>query len=251
MKEKIKNWTSKKYFHISMLVIMIVVILFIVGIIMLRYNVEGETNMPFTISKITILSSVEGVDKENAEYRWAFNLNQNNDIYLYIDKNSNYSKVEAIQSVVLDHFTMKKEDETGEAKIFKLEGQDSESILKTKEENATDRIEFVGEDQSNLKQSKITNQGGLVVFRCSNYKIGEYLSNEEEIIHNQLLQKAGILKENLKIDLNFDVILKLQSGKEFKANVSLNLPTEEIVEKGTDSKEITELENLVFKRTKN
>lgn len=251
MKEKIKYLMNKKSFHFSVIMIMIVIILFILGLIVLKYNVEGETNMPFTISKITILSSVEGVDQENPEARWDFSINQNNDIYLYMDKNDNYGKVEAIDSIRVDNFNVQKQNALGETKIFKLEGNPEESILKTKEDNHTDYIEFIAQEQADIKQSKITNQGGLVAFRCSNYKIGQYVSNEEEIIHSQLLQKAGIQNDDLKATLTFDVTIRLQSKKEFKANIKVEIPVQNVVEMGTTSTEITDLNDLVFKRIKN
>ena len=56
MKEKIKYLMSTKAFHICMVIVMISVILFALGIIVLKYNVEGETNMPFNLNKITIIS---------------------------------------------------------------------------------------------------------------------------------------------------------------------------------------------------
>ena len=104
MLNKIRGITSKKYFHISMLIIMLAVILFIVGIIILRYSVEGETNMPFELSKISIISSAEGIDKEAVDTKWAFDIYQSNDIFLYIDKNDNYGKTEIIKSVTIGLF---------------------------------------------------------------------------------------------------------------------------------------------------
>ena len=90
MRETLRKIVNKKYFHMCMILVIIVVILFVLGVIALKYNVEGETNMPFNLSKITIISSSEGIDKENLENRWAFDVNQNNDVFLYIEKNENY-----------------------------------------------------------------------------------------------------------------------------------------------------------------
>ena len=87
MKETLKKIVNKKYFHICMIFTIIVIILFTLGMICLKYNVEGETNMPFRLSKITVISSSEGIDKENLENKWAFDVNQNNDVFLYIEKN--------------------------------------------------------------------------------------------------------------------------------------------------------------------
>ena len=84
MLDKIKRFTKTKMFHLCMVIVIIAVILFAVGIIALRYAVEGETNMPFELSKITVISSSEGKDKVVEASKWAFDINQNNDIYLYI-----------------------------------------------------------------------------------------------------------------------------------------------------------------------
>ena len=63
MIDKIKYITSKKAFHICMTIIIIAVILFVAGIMILKYQVEGETNMPFEITKITLISTSDGVNK--------------------------------------------------------------------------------------------------------------------------------------------------------------------------------------------
>ena len=49
--------------------------------------------------------------------------------------------------------------------------------------------------------------------------------------------------------ISFDVILKLESGKTFKSNIKLELPIDNVVENGTQSKEYTDLKEIVFKRT--
>ena len=61
MIDKLKDLTKTKSFHICMIMVIIVVILFVVGLLVLRYNVEGETNMPFNLSKIAIISTQEGI----------------------------------------------------------------------------------------------------------------------------------------------------------------------------------------------
>ena len=73
---------------------------------MLNYNEKGEINMPFNLTKISIISTSEGIDKVSEGNKWAFDINQNNDIYLYISKNENYSKSDSIKSIVLDNFNV-------------------------------------------------------------------------------------------------------------------------------------------------
>ena len=76
---------NHKAFHFAIFLIIIVIILFFLGVIVLRYNVEGETNMPFVLTKISVVSQSEGADIESQGTRWAFDVNENNDIYIYID----------------------------------------------------------------------------------------------------------------------------------------------------------------------
>ena len=42
MKEKIRSFMNTKAFHMCMVIIIIAIILFVLGIIILKYNVEGE-----------------------------------------------------------------------------------------------------------------------------------------------------------------------------------------------------------------
>ena len=79
---------KQKIFHSVIISVIIISILCVGGMFILRYQVEGESNMPFKISKISIIESVEGMETEGANEKWNFNVNQNNDIYIYIEKNS-------------------------------------------------------------------------------------------------------------------------------------------------------------------
>ena len=71
---------NKKIFHIIMIVIIVFVILCIAGILVLRYQVEGESNMPFEITKIGIVGEVGGTPLEGATEKWNYDINLNNDI---------------------------------------------------------------------------------------------------------------------------------------------------------------------------
>ena len=251
MREKIRYIMGKKSFHICMTIVIIAVILFILGIVVLRYSVEGETNMPFSLTKITLISSTEGIDKEAGENRWAFDINQNNDIYIYIEKNKNYTKQEVIKSILIDNIQVEKENQKGAINFYRPNISEKGSNFSNAEENLIQNIEYAGAMESDLKNLKISNQGGLIVFRYANDKIAEYVSNDEEINHSELLKKANILEEDLKAKITFDFTIKLESGKEYKTKIELNMPVEGIIEKGTTSKEITDLKDIIFKRTKN
>ena len=251
MLDKIKRFTKTKMFHLCMVIVIIAVILFAVGIIALRYAVEGETNMPFELSKITVISSSEGKDKVVEASKWAFDINQNNDIYLYIEKNDNSNKQEIIKEIEINNINVEKNTEKGEIKIYKPTTAEEATIFSNKEENEIQSIIYTGDLQSDLKQQKVSNQGGIIAFRYGLNNVSEYLSQEEEINHSELLKKSNVTEEDLKAKLIFDIIIRLESGKEYKASISLDVPVEGIVEKGTTSIEKTDLSDLVFKRIKN
>ena len=96
---------------------------------------------------------------------------------------------------------------------------------------------------------KVSNQGGLVVFRYAISELGNYTSNEDEQInHNELLKKLSISNDDLKFKVSFDISINLDSNKSYKANMSLELPVGNVVDDGIQSQENTDFKNLVFKR---
>lgn len=250
MKGKIRNLVNKKYFHLCMTILIIVVILFVAGILVLKYSVEGETNMPFNLSKISVISSSEGLDKETGESKWAFDIYQSNDIYLYFDKNENYKETQAIKNIIIDNFQVtgtKKEN----IKIYRPEAEEENVIFKYRNENITDRLEYIGELVNDIKTMQIANQGGIIAFRCSIDNLAEYKSDEYEINHMELLKKANISNDELKFNLQFDLTINLENGREFKTTVNLDLPIDDVVNNGITSKEFTDMSDFVFKRIKN
>lgn len=250
MKEEWKKLTTKKSFHMGMLLLIVIIVLLVLGFVTLRYQVEGETNMPFIISKISIISSSEGIDKDEKVEgnKWNFDINQNNDIYIYVEKNGEYKKQEAIDEIDIENIIVSKQNEKGILKIYKPDVTNPNVIFSNKEEDEIQNITYVADENADMKNLKITNQEGIVAFRIANNKIAEYVANDEEINHNDLLKKTNITLEELKINLQFDFIISLNSGKKYKSTINLELPLEGVIEKGTDSKEFVDMEKYIFKR---
>lgn len=253
MIEKIKNITNRKMFHLAMVIVIIAVILFLSGIIILRYNVEGETNMPFVLNKISVISQVDGEEKEvtDANNHFAFNVFENNDIYVYIEKNENYDKEELIKSVVINNISLETAPQMGITKFYHPEVEEVDMMFKNSAENETNSIEYIGDIKSDLKNMKISNQGGIVAFRYGIQDITTYETNENEIQHNQLLSKAQINVDSIKSRLKFDLNISLDSGKMFQTTISLDLPIDDVVSSGVTSKEFTDMDNYIFKRVQN
>lgn len=249
MKEKIKQIVNTKQFHIIMVLFIIFAILFVVGVVSLKYNVEGEGNLPFYVSKISIISSVEGLDTEDNTNKWNLQVNQNNDIYLYIKKNDDYKDTEIIESVKLDNFNIEQNSKIGDIKLLKPDSNVENVIFKNTTENEVDSIEYIGSMDSSIKELKISNQGGLVIFRYAINNVGNYISNDdEEINHSELLNKIGVNNDDLKFKVSFDIYITLNGEKVYKSNIKLELPVNDVVNQGTQSTEYTDLENIVFKR---
>ena len=71
---------NSKAIHMAIMLVIIVAIVFTGLMFILRYSVSGETNMPFNISKMTIISTSGGIDiKEETMDK---EVCQNNDIYI-------------------------------------------------------------------------------------------------------------------------------------------------------------------------
>ena len=242
--------TKNKIIKISLTIAITVSILFIAMMWLLTYHEEGETNIPFKISKIVVVSSTDAIQdntQQPNQSQWALNVNQNNDIYLYIDKNKNYGKTELIENIKISNFNITKENDKGQIKIYKTTTEENKMFNNTQEFEITELI-YQGELESNIKQSKISNQGGLIVFRCANNNVSQYFAdNVLEVNYNELLKMTNVTKEDLKVNISFDLEIKVVNKKTYQATVSLELPVEDVITDGTTNLEITDLENIVFK----
>lgn len=253
MKELMRRIFDKKAFHLGVILFIIFVVLFVSGLIVIRYQVEGETNMPFNLSKITVVSVAEKVDKDEKVEgnRWNYSINQNNDIYMYIEKNKNYDKVETIKQIEITNVELSKENDKGELKLYKPDTENPNVIFSNKDEYSVQSLTYTVKENTDMKNLVITNQGGTLTFRVANNNIAEYVSNDEQINYNELLSKANVTLEQLKCKVKFDLIITLDSGKIYKSVITLDLPLDGVIEQGTASKEFTDMQSFVFKRIKN
>ena len=217
---------------------------------MLKYDVEGETNMPFYLSRIVVISSAEGIQKEKTENIWDLDILKNNDIYLEIEKNEKNNKTELIDSIVLDNFVINKQPQKGELNIYKPTSNENNLFQMTQENKVEDQITYKGGQKTDIPNLEIANQGGRIQFRYTNQNLGTYTSNEQEEIKHDgtILKKINIETEQLQVEVAFDITIKLTSETKYKANISLTFPTEDIVNQGVSSYEKTDMKDVIFKR---
>ena len=254
MKFGIKEIINNNFFHIGILLFIIIMVIFAVCLVSIKYDVEGETNMPYILSKIAIISSSQGNDKEEKVEgnQWNFAIDQDNDIYLYVEKNPEYKEDEknkdTIKEIEINNIEATKENENGTLNIYKPDVENVNTIFSNVDENIVKNLKYEVAENVDMKEMQITNQGGIMVFRCSNCDIANYIANDEEINHNELLKKLSISNDDLKFKVSFDISINLDSNKSYKANMSLELPVGNVVDDGIQSQENTDFKNLVFKR---
>ena len=144
---------KQRIFHSVIIAIIVIAILCVGGMFILKYQVEGESNMPFKISKISIIESVEGTETQGAGEKWNFDVAENNDIYIYLEKNFSYGKTEIIQSVDVKNINVNKAKSVGNVKFYKPVQDEKRMFINQEESEITD-ITYNGDLESNIKEQK-------------------------------------------------------------------------------------------------
>ena len=239
-KRRIKFWIA-----ISILAIIIL----LVATIMIRYQVEGDQNMPFNLSKIIVVSTAEGQETEG-ERKWNFSIHQNNDVYIYFDKNENYwGQEKKIESVRIENINITKAPTKGEIKAYMPNSLEGRLYNYSDEYIVNGALEYKGADESNPQTLEIGENGGRALISFSNVGLEQYSSDEdEEIIHDgTLLKRIDITNEDILFDVSFDLVITVQNAS-YRGNVSLQLPCGNILEEGTSSLEKNDFSDVIFKR---
>ena len=65
------------------------------------------------------------------------------------------------------------------------------------------------------------------------------------------MKLTNIKPEDLQTKIFFDITIKLKSGKIYQTTIDLDIPSQDIIEEGTKGIEITDLNNIIFKRIEN
>ena len=244
------NKNMQKIIKMATIMFIAILIIIIIVLLILKYQVEGEKNMPFELNKIMVISTAEGISKEENETIWNLDTMQSNDIYIEITKNKNYKETEIINKIILDNFKVKKEPKIGDITIYKPTTEDNKTYEYSEENIIKDKLEYIGSTQTNIKNLQIANQGGMVLFRYSLNNVSEYYSEEDtEVQHDgTLLAKTDISLEQIQFEVSFDITIELKSGISYKGTINLKLPVGNIIDEGTSSIEITDFDDVIFKR---
>lgn len=245
---KISELKGKKIVHICVILGIIVLILIIAGIIMLRYQVEGETNLPFELSKMIVVSTAESNEIEAAaDTKWNFSVNQYNDIYLEIQKNDEYTKNTNIKNITFENFVIEKNSGAENIKLYRANSEGK--VVEDEAHLVGSSLTYKGEKETNLDELKISNQGSIILLRSVNQNVCEVRNNDEEIVHDgTLLAKGNANSEDLNYKLCFDIIIETSRNIKYKGTITIDLPTGDVQTQGKTQLEKTDFSDVIFKR---
>ena len=235
-------------FKNSIFATIICVFLMVVFSIMVKYDVEGEKEMPFSLDKILLVSTVDGDIVEDTENLWNIGVTQVNDIYVYIDKTIENDIT--IENITFNNFVINKAPQKGKLKLLRPTGELSNLYSLSEQDYLEEGITYLGGRIDDMKSLEIGNNGGIVGFRLAITDLGSYISNEStEIIYDgRLLSNLKITEEELDFNVSFDIIIETSDSVKYKATATMSMPVQGFIENGSANLEIEDLSNLVFKR---
>ena len=152
----------------SLFLAFVLIVITIVFSIVIKYDVEGEKTLPYSIEKILIDSKVDATDNpNNTENLWDINLKENNNVFIFIKKDDANTK-ETIKEVKLDNFKITKTPKKGTIKIYRPTGELGNDLYKYSEQNyLNSSITYTGDKVDTLKSLEIRNEGGMIGLRIS------------------------------------------------------------------------------------
>lgn len=240
---------NKKLIKICLGITILIIILAIIVTIALRYNIEGEKNLPFKITSLRVVSTAQGNDIEDSQNKWNLDIVQKNDFYFYLEKNSDYAKDASISKITFENFQIEKLSDKGTVNIYKPSAN-SMLYYYNNDYKVENSLSYTGALSTNIAALEISNQGGLIGFSIAINDLGNYISNDDlEIIHNgTLLSKLNLGFEDISMKITFDMIIETTSNNKFKTTFTFDLPTENIIETGISVLDKDNLDEVVFKR---
>ena len=251
--EKVITEKRKETIKLIVAITILALLLLFVGIMMIKYEVEGETNMPYQLSKIVVIGTVEGVEtEEKSKEKWNFDIYQNNDVYFYIDQNTNNIKEdELIKSVKISNIQIKNAPQKGTLKTYMPNSEAGRIYTYDEQFLVEEKLEYKGSSGSNASNLEIGSKGGQVLIRFSNSSIGNYTSDKDkEIVHNNtLLKKIKAINEEIKFSITCDFTIETTKAK-YQAEIALELPTGNLDEEENCYLEKTDMKDIIFKRVK-
>ena len=215
---------------------------------MLKYDVEGEKKLPFSISKILLVSTVDGNEQTDEQNIWNIDVTQVNDLYIYLDKT--IDDEQTINQIKVENFVVNKTPSKGKLKVLRPTGELPNLYTYSEQDYINGSITYLGAAIDDMKALEISNNGGVIGFRVALENLGNFISNEniEVTYDGKLLSNMGVNLEEISFNISFDIIITTSENVNYKGTITLDMPINSVIEEGSSSTEITEFSNIVFKR---
>ena len=241
-----KKRIIKKYTFIFCISCIILISIFFI----IKYQVEGEKDMPYKLKEVVIKSSIDSTNI-NSKNLWDLELSQTNDIYIYIESDKEKNKNEKIQRVNIENIEVKNYKRKDNIEVLLPTGNSLKNIYdNSTKDYRNENIEYIASSIDSLENHEICENGGMVALRIYNKNIGTYKSTKDKkiIYDGSLLKKANINEEDLKFTVSMDLIIETNEGIRYKTNLKYELPTDKFENSGVKTKVINEFSDIIFKR---
>ncbi len=271
----------KKAIKLSIVILVIAIVIAFAIFSVMKYEVEGEKEVPFKLGKIIIISSATSDDVDNSEqqvednnqvdnqvedgsasqtideqqqqetesYIWNKKVIQTNDVYIYLDKNTEYAESQSIKSVKIENIKMLQNVNVGKIQVYMPNSLDDAVYKYINEFLVNSTLTYTGAEMDNKNNLQIGNQGGCVCLSFANVGLDQYKSNDDQEIQQgaAILEKMNISNSDLKFKVSFDLVVEVQ-GMTYRTNIALDMPVDELVGKKETHTEITQFDDVVYKR---
>lgn len=222
----------------SVIFVILIILIALSAYIIANTKPENSQNEQETIAinKIVLYSSANAVNStDNLKTDWEVDIYQYTDIAIYLQKMKDIN----IQKVYVDNIQITKKPSLGEAGVYSKKIEDFAKNMLLEENN--EKIEFtVSLDGANDFQQNCTNP---ITISYINKNIKERFlikNNDEQFVFDEtILKRALILPEDIEAQLSFDINIVDTNGKQYKENVVLDIPVNELMD-GEKSVEINE-----------
>ena len=267
----------KKAIKLSTVILVLAIVIAFAIFSVMKYEVEGEKEVPFKLGKIIVISSATSDDVDNSEqqgednnqvedgsvgqtideqqqqetesYIWNKKVIQTNDVYIYLDKNTEYEESQSIKSVKIENIKMLQNVKAGKIQVYMPNSLDDAVYKYINEFLVNSTLTYTGAEMDNKNNLQIGNQGGCVCLSFANVGLDQYKSNDDQEIQQgaAILEKMNVSNSDLKFKVAFDLVVEVQ-GMTYRTNIVLDMPVDELVGQKETHTEITEFEDVVYKR---
>ena len=157
----------------------------------IKYQVEGEKNMPYNISKIIVISSALTTEDKESEtpeesYIWNEKIIQNNDVYIYLKKNNKNKEDVKINSVKIENIQILKKTNIGKIQIYMPNSNDGVLYNYVNDYLVSNSLTYTGGSIDNTKTLEINKNGGAICLSFANIDL--LCTGESRKILNQITE---------------------------------------------------------------